>query len=140
MKERVIIIFIAIILGLLVTSGAFLLYQATKTVEQPRNTQTTAKNPLPTPQTSPLLVVSEPKDESVTKVRKIQIKGKTNPQNTIVVSSAQEDVVGLPTTGGDFAITVEIPADTDIITIRAIAPNGQETKEERIISFSGEEF
>lgn len=139
MKERIVIVFIAIALGLFVTTLIFFIYQQTKILPKntPKSSNTVVKQ---TPADTILLSIDEPKNESITDRRTIQVKGKTNPENTIIVSTNQEDVVASPTTEGQFSISVTIDTGVNKILTRVITPSGEEKTDSRIISFSTEEF
>lgn len=144
MKEKVIIIFIALIIGLFVTTIGFYLYQSTKTISEKVEVK---KTPTPIAEISPIqqqsknfILIDEPNDEAVTNTRTIQVKGKTNPENTIVISSNSDESIGTASTDGSFSMSVTIDAGTNDLTIRAISPNGEEVKDERTISFSTEDF
>ena len=108
MKERLIIIFVALIAGLFITSAGFFIYQSTKkdqTSEKPKNlasnnTQSENENGI-------FIKISEPADESLTDTRSITIKGSTNPGNTVIVSTNLQDEVQKVTDDGNFSISVE---------------------------------
>lgn len=140
MKERIVIVFIAALIGLLITTLGFFVYESSKNI--PEEKPKTATKPLKTEDIAQKinLAVSEPINESVTDKRTIQVKGKTDSQNLLVVSSNQEDVMGTPTNDGNFAVTIKIDAGTNIIVSRTIAPNGETKIDERIVTYSTEEF
>lgn len=142
MKERIVIVFIAVVLGLLATTAAFFIYQSTKVVTDKESSKKIAQTVSPTssPSDKLMLIVEDPKDESVLDKRTIQVRGKTNVGNTILISSNQEEEVAKPTTDGKFAITITIDAGVNNIITRAIAPNGDEITDERVVVFSTEEF
>lgn len=140
MKERLIIIVLAIISGLVLTTIAFLIYQnfigehnPAQEVNNTTNSDTQENNSL-------LLEVTEPLDGSLTDNRTVSVKGVTNPENIVVVSSNQEDNSGKPTTDGNFSITVTIDAGANFLVVRSIAPNGDEIQKEIIVTYSTEEF
>lgn len=141
MKERVVIIFIAVTLGLLATTIGFFLYESAKPTKggNESKSQVSTKNQ---PQTNEgiMLTISEPKDESLTTKRSILIKGRTDPQNTLIFSSNGDDVVASPTPEGDFTATISIDIGVNTLTTQAISPNGESKKDIRTISFSSEEF
>lgn len=141
MKERIVIIFIAVTLGLLATTVAFFLYESAKPAKITSTPETTpvVQNDAPVAD-SFLLVVTEPKDESITEKRTVQIKGKTNPENTLIISSNQEDVAVVPTSEGDFTTSIAISAGVNKIIITAINPAGENKVDTKIVSFSAEEF
>lgn len=143
MKERLVIIFVAIIAGLLITSAGFFIYQSTKA--QP-DTPTTGDSTSPTPtidnndNTGIFVKISEPQDEILTTKRTVVIKGSTNPENIIVVSTNLEDVEAKPSQEGEFSVTVNIDAGANPIIVRAIAPDGKSAQDIRTVTYSTEEF
>ena len=138
MRERIVIVFIAIAIGLLVTTLIFFLYQQTKTI--PQKTITTRSQPTKSPSVSVYLAVEAPGDEQISDRRSIQVKGKTDPENVIIVSTNIEDEVVKPTSDGRFSVTITIDAGANVIVTRAINPAGEETVDRRVITFSAEEF
>ena len=141
MRERIIIVFIAIAIGLLVTTLIYFLYQQTKSI--PHKTSNLVINnqiPSPTPKSSQYLTINEPTDESISAKRTIQIKGRTNPNSTIIVSTNQEDVVGKSTSDGNFAVSVTIDTGSNKIIVRSISDDGVEAQGTRVITYSTEEF
>lgn len=138
MRERIVIVFIAIAIGLIVTTLVFFLYQQTRSIE---NRQGTITNPpTPTPDNSFFLTVDEPQDESLSDKRSIIVRGRTNPENTIIVSTNQEDVAAKPATDGKFSITITIDAGANIIITRALLSNGETLSDTRAVTFNTEEF
>lgn len=140
MRERVIIAFIAVVLGLLITSAGFFLYESTRIVPQEKKEEQKVKAPKPAPESLLFLTIDEPKDEALVTKRTIQVKGKTNKDSTIVISSNQEDVVVTPAENGQFSATLTIDAGTNKLITQAISPKGEEKIDERIVTFSTEEF
>ena len=141
MRERIIIVFIAIAIGLLVTTLIFFLYQQTKNIPQKNPTPKTVTNDKPTPSQNRLFVnIEAPLDQSISDRRSIQVKGKTNPEATVVISTNQEDEIVKPTGDGAFTASVTIDAGANKIVTRSIAPNGAEVQDVRVITFSTEDF
>lgn len=138
--EKIIISFIAVVIGLLFAGVAFYLYQSTKIVK-PSNTKTVTIIP-PTPTFAPtvFLSVENPKDGDVVNKKTININGKTIPDATILVSTETSDEVVAPARNGAFSVTATIEDGTNQLTITAIAPNGEEAKVIRTITFSTENF
>lgn len=141
MKERIIIVFIAVLIGLLITTLGFFLYESSKNVPEEKP-KTITKKPVKTEEGEEKinLAISEPKNESIVDRRTIQVKGKTDAQNLLVVSSNQEDVVATPTTDGKFSVSLTIDAGTNIIITRAINTHGEGKIDERTVTYSTEEF
>lgn len=146
MKERIVIVFIATLLGLLLTTAGYFIYQTATSYSQqtsadnsPINLQTQNDNAEKERQEE-ALTISSPTDEAVVDKRTLEITGKTYSENTIVVSSNNEDVVGTPAKDGNFSITITIDAGVNKIVTRSISPNGEEVVDERIVTYSTEEF
>lgn len=140
MKERIVVVFIAIAIGLVATTLVFFLYQQTKTLPREVASTNQGAKPTETPKKSNLLVVESPKNESISAKRSIIVKGKTDPKATIVVSTNQADDVVKPTADGKFSVTIAIDAGANKIVTRAIMPDGQEANDTRVITYSTEEF
>lgn len=142
MKERIIIIFVAIIAGLFITSAGFFIYQSTQAKNDTPLAQT-ANAPEEEQQENPNAVfvrISEPADESLTTKRTLVVKGNTNPGNIIVVSTNIEDVEAIPTREGDFSVSIDIDAGANPVITRAIAPDGTSSHDIRTVTYSTEEF
>ncbi len=139
-KESVVLSFIAVVIGILVSGVAFYLYQSTKTIS-PGKVKTVSIAPTKPATASPVqLTVDLPKDEDVTDSKTITVSGRTQPNATIVITTLTDDVVVTPTTLGTFSTTVTISSDQNPIEITAIGPDGQETKITRTITYSTESF
>lgn len=142
MKERLVIIIVAIIAGLFITSAGFFIYQSTKKGnDSPLTKQQTGSNKTTDQQNSSLFVrVLEPADESLTAKRTLVIKGVTNPGNLVVISTNLEDVEVKPTTEGNFSASIDIDAAANEIVTRAIAANGDSVQDIKTVTYSTEEF
>lgn len=143
MKERLIIIFVAIIAGLFITSAGFFIYQTTKSQ---KDTKTVAAKQTVTPveekkdEGSIYVKVSEPMDEVVMSKRTVVVKGSTNPENIIIISSNIEDVEVKPSQQGDFSATIDIDSGVNPITTRALAPDGTQAVDIRTVAYTTEDF
>lgn len=148
MKERLVIVFIALILGLLITTAGFFIYQSAKALpnDKPQEKEAVAQasspvqTPTPTPPSGLFLTIDTPTDESLFDKRTIDIKGKTNPDNLVIISSNQEDIEAKPTSNGSFSTTIIIDAGANKIITRAISPDGNEATDERVVTYSSEDF
>ena len=141
--ERVILSFVAVVIGLIAAGAAFYFYQLTKVV--PSNQAkplgvSTKISPIPTPDNSNLLTVDSPKDEEVFDKKVIKITGKTRSDAAIIVTAENTDQVVKPASNGSFSITQTILDDTTIIHITAVFPNGEEKTITRTVTFSTENF
>lgn len=140
MKERLIIIVLAVISGLIITTIAFFVYQNFISGTKSANEKSDLVKPTPPPSQNIILEISEPTDGSLTDNRSISVKGTTNPENVVIVSSNQEDNSGKPTTDGKFSITIDIDAGANFLVVRSIAPDGAELKKEIVVTYTTEEF
>lgn len=140
-KERILLSFIATLIGILVTSVAFYLYQSTKTVRSSKIKTITIATPTPTPfKSSFFLNILKPEDESIVNKKVITVSGNTAADATIIILTPIDEVVAIPSANGDFSTTVDIDDGQNIIEISAIKPNGDEIKTEKTITYSLEEF
>ena len=140
-SERVVLSFIAVLVGLLVAGGAFYIYQLTKQISPTEGETITVNTRVtPTPSSNLLLVVDSPKDEEIVTKKTITISGKTDPEATIIVSSEAEDKVVKPTRTGSFSVTHTIGDDGNLIKVTAVFPSGEETSITRLVSYTTEEF
>lgn len=139
-KERVVLAFIAAIIGLLVAGVAFYIYQSSKTIHVPNpTTSPSVKNPAEKIQ-NVILNLTSPQDESVINNKVVQVSGNTKPDATIIVLTELDQKVVTPSSEGDFSTTVNIDSGENIIEITAIAPNGEEKTIKRTVTFSTENF
>lgn len=138
--EKIIISFIAILIGILFASVAFYFYQSTKTV--PSSETKINKNLTPTPLAGSLvfLAVDSPKDEEVVGKKTINIVGKTTPEAIVIISTKNADEAIKPASNGNFSTTTTIDDGVNKIEITALSPNGEETRITRIVTFSTENF
>lgn len=140
--ERVILSFVALLIGLGVAGGVFYLYQSTKTVQAPgKKPLPTIVLPTPTPQESThLLIVDKPKDEEVTDDDTVTVSGKTESDATIVVDSGSDIQVAKPTASGAFTLTLTLDEGENVIQILAKFPDGTEKSDQRTVTISSEDF
>lgn len=141
--ERVILSFVAVVVGLIAAGAAFYFYQMTKVIpaNQANPLGTVSKiTPSPTPDNANLLAVDSPKDEEVFNKKVITITGKTRSDATIIVNSEDSDQVVKPASNGNFSITQTILNGTTILYITAVFPNGEEKTITRTVTFSTENF
>jgi hypothetical protein len=141
--ERVILSFIAVVIGLIAAGVAFYFYQMTKVVPAQEAKPVTLGEkiaPSPTPQNDLLLTIDSPQNEEVFDKKVISVTGKTESNATIIISSEGADQVVTPATNGNFSATQTIPDGTTLLTITAIASSGKEKQITRTVTFSTEDF
>lgn len=142
--ERVILSFIAILVGLFAAGVAFYIYQSTRTLPAESAKPITIAKPTtaltPAAKQAGLLTLDAPKDEEVFTKKTINVIGKTTPGSTIIVSSEDADQVAEPTATGNFTLTITIPDGTSIVHVTSVLPSGEETSIDRVVTFSTENF
>lgn len=140
--ERVILSFVALLIGLGVAGGVFYLYQSTKTIDAPGNKPLpTVILPTPTPEkSSHILTIEKPKDEDVSTDDTITVSGKTDADATIIIDTGSDQQVAKPTQSGSFTLTVSLDDGQNLINILAKYPDGTEKSETRTVTVSSESF
>lgn len=140
--ERVILSFIALLIGLGVAGGVFYLYQSTKTVQTPgKKPLPTVVVPTPTPgQSANLLTIDKPKDEEVIEDDIVTVSGKTDPGAIIIVDTENDQQIATPAQSGAFTLTLSLESGENVINILAKYPDGSEKTEQRIVTISSENF
>ena len=138
-KEKVILSFVAVLVGLLVAGGAFYFYQQTKVLpsdlQKPISITT---NQTPKPKVT--LSLDEPKDESVSDTRVIKVSGKTDPDAVIVILTDNDYDVITPSSTGDFSTTETIRDGENSIEVTAMNKNGDVNTIKRTVTYSTESF
>jgi hypothetical protein len=142
--ERVILSFIAILVGLFAAGVAFYLYQSTKSLPsqnaQPISIAKPTNVVTPAMDDTGYLTIDSPKDEEVFTKKTVSVSGKTMAGATVLVSTDDGDQVVEPAGNGSFNLTATIPDGTSIMRITAILPTGEEKVVQKTITFSTENF
>lgn len=139
--EKVIISFIAVIIGIFVAALAFYFYQTTKVIkDQDIKNITLSPSPKPSKKPSIFITLDSPVDEEVIDKRTITISGTTTPGSTVIVTTASNDYVLTPTPQGNFSGSIVLENSQNEITILAVAKNGEEEKLVRTVTVSSETF
>ena len=139
--ERLVLSFVAVLIGLLVAGIAFYFYQMTKALPASKNTTIAIRiSPSPTPDLNQVLAITTPDDETVTSKKIVTLSGRTEKNATIIVSSDTADQVVSPAGNGDFSLTVTLDDGVNLLYITAIFPDGNEKKIMRTITYTTEQF
>lgn len=139
-QERVILSFVAVLIGLLAAGLAFYFYQSTKTVSNPNQITLNAPSPTPTPRPTVYISLSNPNDETIVSSKTLTINGKTNPNATIIIYTSNNQQVIQPSTQGDFSTTLALDDGENLIKITSILPGGEITSVQRTVTYSTENF
>lgn len=139
-KEKIILSFIAALIGIAVAIAAFFIYQSTKKVDPSEIKKINIESPTPTPNSTIFITVERPKDEEVTDERIITISGKTVPDAKIVVLTQSNEEAAVAASNGDFSTEITLDDGDNIIEISAIAGNGEIAKTKLTVTYSTETF
>jgi len=137
-KEKVVIFFIAVVIGLIFAGVAFYFYQSTKVI--PAAKQAAAATPTPTPKPTIYLSITEPTDEEVTDKNIIALSGQTITDGTIIVLTKSAQQVIQPTLTGTFSTTVNLDDGENLIKVIVIGSDGQVEETDRTVTLSTEAF
>ena len=138
--EKIVLSFIAVLIGLTVAGVVFYFYQSTKVIS-PGSLKTIKLGASPSPVKSSLfLKLDSPKDESTTDNKTVTISGQTSPQATIIINTPTSDQVIPPSAVGDFSTTVTIGDDENRIYVTAVGPKGDEVQKILTVTYTTETF
>lgn len=139
-KEKVILSFVAIMVGLTVSGLGFYFYQNTKVLPPEKQESSINIRPSQTPTPLVPLVIDEPKDEEVVDTKVIKISGKTDPQALLVILTDTDEQVLNPTSTGSFSTTITLGSGANVIEITAVDKAGNTNTVERTVTYSTESF
>ena len=138
--EKIVISFIAVFVGILFAGIAFYFYQSTKVIPDSKIKTISITPPTPTPKATIYLMLTSPKNGDVFDKKIVNVSGKTIPGSLVIISSEGSDEVVYPSSVGDFSSTITINDGGNMISITAIAPNGEQISQTRTVTFSTESF
>lgn len=142
--EKIILSFVAVLIGLIAAGIAFYLYQMTQTVPNSQNKPlTVAQKSItisPTPENGDFINLDQPSDEAVSSQQDITVAGTTTKDATLIISTENGDDVITPAGNGNFTTTETIPQDTSILQVVAVFPDGTEQKVLRTVTYTTEQF
>ncbi|MBI2028778.1 MAG: hypothetical protein HYT07_04180 [Candidatus Levybacteria bacterium] len=138
--EKVVLSFIAILLGLIVAAGGFYFLQITKKTPSSQTKIVSTVSPTPTPSSSIFLTLDQPKDEEVVDSKTITISGKTRPDAVIAILINGVENVTTPSLSGNFSIPLTIGNGQNIIEVIAVAADGESKSISRTVTYSEEDF
>lgn len=139
-KEKIILSFIAALIGIVVAVSAFFFYQSSKKINSSEIKKIIIDNPTPTPSSAIFLVVTKPADGEVVDNRTLNITGKTIPNAKIVIITQSNEEAAVAASDGSFSTDIILDQDENIVEVSAIAPNGEIAKVKRTVTFSTENF
>jgi hypothetical protein len=139
-QERVILSFVAVLIGLLAAGLAFYFYQSTKTIPSSNQVTVNAPTPTPTPKPTVYLSLNAPDNEIVVTSKTLAINGMANPDATIIIYTDSGQQVIQPSTQGDFSTTLTLDDGENLIKLMAILPDGETMSLQRTVTYSTEDF
>lgn len=140
--EKVVLSFLALLIGIGVAGGAYYLYQTTQIIPVSNSSkkQNTVKTTPSEKKEENIFTISNPKDEEVFDQKTISISGNVQPNATVVIITPIDEVIVKPTTNGQFTTTATLEDGQNQIEFTAIMPDGTEKKLTRTVTFTTEEF
>ena len=132
-SERIILSFVAVLVGLMAAGGTFFLYQ--HYVKKPPVTKVLNVSIKPSPtlvivhNSNDYLNIDNPSDEQVVTMPNIQITGKATKDATIIVSTPINDQAAISSNDGSFSLTTTLDNDTNQLLITAIFPDRYRAKD-----------
>lgn len=139
--EKIVISFIASLIGIIAAAGAFYFYQTTRVISPNEIKRITlSPSPEPTPKPSIFLTLDGPTNEEVTDKKIIPVNGTTNPDAVVIITSGISEQVVSPSANGAFATTITLDNGQNEITVTAVSPTGEETTLTKTVTVSSETF
>lgn len=139
-KEKLVLSFVATLIGLIFAGSAFYFYESSKTTPTTSVKKISVVSPSPTPKPSIFLTIDTPLDEEVVNKKVITLSGKTSPDAIVAIISENHQDTIIPVSNGSFSTTINITDGQNLIYIIAVAPNGESVKNIITITYSTEEF
>lgn len=138
--EKVVLSFIAALLGLLVAASAFYFFQITKKTPAPQTKIVSNITPTPSLVPSIYLDLKQPKDEEVVDDKTITVSGKTGGNAVIVILINGIENVTTPSLSGNFSTPLTLANGQNIIEVISVAKDGESKSILRTVTYSGEDF
>jgi hypothetical protein len=141
-QEKIILSFIAVLIGLLVSGAAFYFYQSAK-VTSPNNANSAFAKPTMTQkqnQQKMFLDLDKPTDESISANKTIVVNGKTLPNATIAIITYSDQEIVKSNGKGEFSTTITLDTDENIIEVKAISQNGESLDVKRVVTYSTQNY
>lgn len=138
LKEKIVLISLAILAGTVATVSLFYLYQKSKVIIPQKTQEGKPKEEVATSKAL-FLTMESPEEEKVFDKRLIPITGKTLNFATVVISSEDNELVLKPALDGSFSANVTLLDGVNVIEIMAITRE-EIVREKRTVAFSTESF
>lgn len=141
-KEQIVISFIAVAIGIVVSATAYFFYQNSKNnkLKETKVVSEIDTTPTKKPEEKSILSVDTPKDEDVVTSKTVSVSGKTVPSAIVAIQTAINDQVITPSANGSFSVTVDLDSGVNEITFTAIDEDGTQSVVRRTVTYSKEEF
>jgi hypothetical protein len=139
-KEKVVLSFIGIAIGLICAGVVFYLYQTTKALNIGDNIIKATPTPTQAVKSNLLLTIAEPGDEKVVENKVITLSGQTNPDSTVIVITESNQEVLKPTKMGAFSTTLTLTDGQNLIKVVSYSTNGESTSKDITVTYSKEDF
>lgn len=126
-KEMTIAISFGLLVGLVLTIGAYRARRAIESVPKVQSARTLAKSTPATPQmtatVSQKLAIKQPKPNSIQTQKDNHISGKTIPNTLVVLLIADKEFLSTSDTIGNFSFPITLTDTTTLYTINVLPEN-----------------
>lgn len=139
-KEKIVLSFVATLIGLAVAGVVFYFYETSKSIQQSGLKTVSTKPPSPTEAPSVFLTIDRPKDEEVVNQKIVTVSGKTTNSAVVAILTEGAERIVTPAANGDFSTTLPLNNGHNIIAIIAFARNAELVKLTKVVTYSTEEF
>lgn len=140
--EKVILSFIALLIGLAAAGIAFYFYQSSSNIKQPEaEVASSSIEPTETPtnQDSSLLI-TKPQDGTVIDASQITVSGSTTPDATVILRTETTEEVGISNSQGEFTMTIQLSDGVNPVNILSISKDGTQSEKTITITNTDEDF
>src|SRR3989344_6505285 len=116
-KEKLILSFVATLIGLIVAGSIFFFYESSKQIPESQMKKVEIHLPSPTPKPSIFLNIDTPKNQEVSTKKVVTLSGTTSSDATIsIMSNNYQDIIN-PSATGSFSTTLDIADGENFIEI-----------------------
>lgn len=138
--ERIVLSFIAILIGLFVAGIVFFVFQITQNKDtEKKQVVSILPSPSPSP-ASTLLSIQSPENEAVVAEKMTTLEGKAPQGSTIIIATENGHSVSMAEDDGSFSEEVVLDSGVNIIHITAVMRDGNEESVTHTVSYSTESF
>jgi hypothetical protein len=136
-KEILLAIFVGLLVGLAITFGVYTVRQhmlRSKTVSEIEASRQLTATATPQPQLT--LALNEPSENLITDKTAVPVAGRAIPMSYVVIMVGTQEFITTADKDGDFAQTVNLQPDGNLITVTATTPEGKQETIARTVIYN----